>query len=160
ETLLASMRTAEALEASEAALAIDPGHAHACMVRGLALAELGRLHEASQGMAHAQSLNPDAKDRATSLFEPNQTMASPPPDAEDIFLHRGFRHLGACDWAHRDLFLREFEVRIAETLAAGKPIRDYSFAYDVLGTSLDPQLHGNIMRALASQLQRKAAEKR
>lgn len=151
ESLLAAMKTAEALSAADDALAIDPAHADASMVRGLALAELGRLEEAKHFIERASSLNPEVLYRATGVFEANRTMAPPPPDAESIFLHRGFRHLMACDWGQRDFFLREFEERVSRSLAAGEPVRDFSFGYYLLATPIKPELHRQWMQKLASQ---------
>jgi protein O-GlcNAc transferase len=156
ESLLACMRTDEALRESENALALDPTHADACMVRGLALSELGRLAEAKQAIDRACELNPQVLNRAAGVFETNRTMALPSPDPEAIFLHRGFRHLLVCDWVHRDFFLREFETRMGQTLAAGKPVRDYSLAYNLISTPIDGQLHNRLMTKLASQFEETA----
>lgn len=156
EALLACLRTDEALHASDEALALDPSHANACMVRGLALAELGRLEEAQQAIDRACVLDPEVISRATGAFEPNRTMPPPAPDAQAVFLHRGFKHLLACDWKHRDFFLREFETRMRGSLAAGEPVRDYSFAYDLVSTPIDPLLHRQVMQALAAQFGAKA----
>src|SRR5262249_55924230 len=112
ESLLACMRTDEALLASEEALARAPAHADACMVRGLALSELGRLDEAKLAIDRACDLNPQVLHRAAGLFESNFAAPPPAPDPEAIFLHRGFRHLHVCDWTHREIFLREFEMRV------------------------------------------------
>jgi predicted O-linked N-acetylglucosamine transferase (SPINDLY family) len=151
ESLLAGRRTDEALRASEDALALDPSHADACMVRGLALAELGRLDEARQVIDLACKLSPAVLYRAAGVFESNRAMPPPAPDPEAIFLHRGFRHLLVCDWTHRDFFLREFESRVRRAFAAGEPVRDYSLAYDLLATPVDRQLHRQLMVKLASQ---------
>jgi predicted O-linked N-acetylglucosamine transferase (SPINDLY family) len=153
ESLLACMRTDEALRASEQALALDPAHADACMVRGLALSELGRLDEAGQAIEQACRLNPKVLYRAAGVFESNRAMPPPAPDPESIFLHRGFRHLLVCDWTHREAFLREFESRLRRSLDAGEPVRDYSLAYELLATPVDRQLHRRLMERLASQFE-------
>jgi protein O-GlcNAc transferase len=160
ESLLACMRTDEALRVSEAALALEPTHADACMVRGLALSELGRLDEAKQSIDRACALNPQVLQRATGLFESNPTMAPPFPDPEAIFLHRGFRHFLACDWIRREFFLREFESRMVRALAAGKHVQDYSLAYELISAPIDAQLHKLLMKDLASQFEASASRKK
>ena len=160
ESLLASMRPQEALAACDSAIAIDRRFIKAHLTRALSLSELGMLEDAARVFEHVRSVDPGAIARAAGIFEKNRTMAPPPVDPEDIYLNRGFVHLNACDWSRRDSFLRDFEARLRETMAAGKPIVDYSFAYSMLATDLEPDLHRQVVENLAQQFGTRAKELR
>lgn len=160
ESLLAAMRPQEALAACDRALALDRNFIGAHLTRALALSELGRLEDAAQSFQNVRSVDPGAIARAAGIFEKNRTMAPPPVDPEAIYLNRGFIHLNACDWSQREKFLQDFEARVGETMAGGRPIGDYSFAYSMLATNIGPDLHRRIAGNLAQQFVLRAKELR
>lgn len=160
ESLLAAMRTEDALAACDAALDLAPGMANAHLTRALALAELGRCMESAEALARARSLDPKTMERASHVFEPNKSMPPPLLDPEAIYLHRGLRHLGACDWSRRDAFLADLEASIIRTIDRGEPVRDFYYAYYVPATPLAPTVHRRIMASFAQQFEATARSHR
>ncbi|HEX7954549.1 MAG TPA: tetratricopeptide repeat protein [Burkholderiales bacterium] len=163
ESLLAAMRPEQALAACDRAIEIDRGLVRAHFTRALALSELGRLEDAANAFRHVRSVDPGVIDRAAGMFEDNKVMPPPPLDPQTLYFNRGFIHLNACDWERRDQFLRDFEDFVAKALVEGSEIVDYSFAYAMLATDLEPSLHRGVVANLAqhfgsrARLQRSAA---
>lgn len=160
ESLLAAMRSSDALAACNAALDLDPGMANAHLTRALALAELGRCTESAEALARARSLDPEVIERASRVFELNRSMPPPQPDPEAIYFHRGLRHLGACDWSRREVFLADLEASVIRTFDRGEPVRDFYYAYYLLATPLVPSVHRRIMESFARQFEATARSHR
>ena len=160
ESLLAAMRSAEALVACDAALALDPGMASAHLTRALALAEQGRFAESTDSFGRATSLDPGVIERASQVFERNESMPPPLPDPAAIYFHRGLRHLGACDWSRRETYLADLDASVRQTVNRCEPVRDFYYAYYVLATPLAPALHRQIMESFAQQFEATARSHR
>jgi len=157
QTLLASMKPAEALEACDTAIALRSDWAEAHLTRALALAELGRLDESAVSLERVRSLGPAAMERAGDVFEPDQAMPPPPPDPQTVYLHRGLRHFAHCEWTRYGAFLDDFLAALDRALEQAVPVSDASFAYYLLATPLDSMLHRRLMENFAGQFERRAA---
>lgn len=159
ESLVAAMRPADALAACDSALALEPSLAKAHVLRGIALAELGRLEDSARALDTARSLDPESTRKLAEVFEHSEVMPEPTPDPESIYLHRGLRHLGSCDWSGWQTFIPDFMARVGRKLDQGLPQRDPSFAYYVQATPAPPVLHRRIMEDFAAQFASRAAER-
>lgn len=156
ETLLAAMHPDQVLIACDQAIALDSRMAKAHVLRGLALAELGRLEDSAGALERARSLDPESTAKLAEVFEHSEVMPNPSPDPESIYLHRGLRHLGSCDWSRWQTFLPDFQARVGRKLDHGQPLRDPSFAYYVQATPAPAVLHRRITENFAAQFKKTA----
>lgn len=159
ESLVAAMRPTDALAACDSALALEPSRAKAHVLRGIALAELGRLEDSAQALDIARTLEPESTRKLAEVFEHSAVMPEPTPDPESIYLHRGLRHLGSCDWSRWQTFIPDFMARVGRQLDQARPLRDPSFAYYVQATPLPPILHRRIMEDFAAQFEKRATDR-
>lgn len=105
DVLLRLDRYAEALSAVEQALRLQPESANMLMLRGLALAMLGRDTEASSCFTHAHKRDATSAERYHCVAARAAGLAGtrrPTLDPRQIRLARLLEHQKSCDWSQRD----------------------------------------------------------
>lgn len=138
KALLALDRYADAAEACEAIIGIEPRHIGAHIDHGVALSCLGRIEAARAAFASAREADPSrfaqiqrqAWNAAGADLRQGWTHAvDAAPDPRAIYLTRGVERLARGDWSDRSVFLSRLEALVREGVARGDPICDWSLPF-------------------------------
>ena len=131
--LLALFRDKEALEAAQAALALDPGHKRALLERVAALASLGRVEEADALMPPQEEVQAELRARGFARA----------PRAMELYFARAFDRQAVCNWRDRDSLVER--LRAAMGSRTTSDLWDAGMMFNALGLPLSASEQRQLM---------------
>lgn len=158
EVCMSMRRPEEGLVASERALALSPEHSKAAIVRGLALAQLGRLEKSRAAFAQLRARDLDALRNFVNIFD---TVPARDPDRFDpelIFLSSSYDGLHDCDWSHWSRLVATLRSEVETRLADGRGMADPALAYHVLTLPLPASMRLEVARAISQRIQSRVGD--